>query len=288
MLRINDNANTGRDLFFDLRYALKKYIRETYREVKYDGVLHLFDGSVIIDLTLFDAALRMDKTRERTRKDVISPFLSGNFMEIQNYDLFRGQGYSCKTMDEFCERCTYVDFTFPDKDIEKFFLAESSYIAVRNQITADTLNSLNTSELEHYKDEAKQMLQQIKTYIGGAGQCTLRKMLEELPSIISSHKSNSVTKGLNDKMKIYLLDLLTSYAFDGATKNSSIERIYANIIERSERPVHTNRGRVSKDKTGVDAVTGKYLYHYNNLEYSRNSERVRNLEAVYNLLDNPR
>lgn len=37
MLRINDNANTGRDLFFDLGYALKKYIQETYREVKYDG-----------------------------------------------------------------------------------------------------------------------------------------------------------------------------------------------------------------------------------------------------------
>lgn len=60
------------------------------------------------------------------------------------------------------------------------------------------------------------------------------------------------------------------------------------LFDAALRMDHTNRGRVSKDKTGVDAVTGKYLYHYNNLEYSRNSERVRNLEAVYNLLDNPR
>ena len=125
MLMLQDDPARNRDIVFEFRYATKDYLHERYPYdgAFYNGQLPLFRGNVVVDLSLFDLAIRMDKTRDRLGGS-ISKFFQGHFFAINGYNEYRGPGHSCKDMEEFCAKYDYIDLTFPNRDIKTFLISD--------------------------------------------------------------------------------------------------------------------------------------------------------------------
>lgn len=225
---------------------------------------------MIVDLSMYNVAAKMGEYNNTLMKvPVLYEKGAHGYAAVEDYNSYRGISYRCKDANEFLRTYNYIDISFPNKDIEAYLSSGKTYSNLSVRLTDEIRKELGVEELEKCKKKVAILIKEANS-INGDWAKILLDNLNTLRKWLQTASRKSIERGLNDKMRLYLLKLLSAKSLNSDDSSSVvIDRLYAAVLGSKENNVKSDLERLRKPNLGYE--------NYNLL--------VRNLEIIYRHID---